>query len=176
MRSNVFRIKKKLSSKPQKLIHISLVGFSISCSLRFVSSNCLQLYTTYSCITLRHRGILCGPISEGYESRTIPNDLKDEHESRRNQQVYSASPVKTVDKHNDSGIQQFNLIPLFASHSFMTTYIFHFLWNHKNPSFFHCSFFLFLFIINIILMVEKRNFAFRMIFVLAILHLVGLMV
>lgn len=60
---------------------------------------------------MRQRGILCGPISEGYESRTIPNDLKDEHEKRRNQQVYSASPVKTVDKSNDSGrksINQFN--------------------------------------------------------------------
>lgn len=56
-----------------------------------------------SCVTLKHRGILCGPISEGYESRTIPNDLKDDPESRRNQQVYSASPVKTVDKNNDSG-------------------------------------------------------------------------
>lgn len=54
-------------------------------------------------MTLKHRGILCGPISEGYESRTIPNDLKDDPDSRRNQQVYSASPVKTVDKSNDSG-------------------------------------------------------------------------
>lgn len=56
-----------------------------------------------SCITLKQRGIICGPVSDGYESRTIPNDLKDEHENRRNQQVYSASPVKTVDKHNDPG-------------------------------------------------------------------------
>lgn len=119
----------KLNSKPQKLIHIFLVGFFCSPflrSFRFMSSICLDLYTTYSCITLRHRGILCGPISEGYESRTIPNDLKDEHESRRNQQVYSASPVKTVDKHNVSGIQQFNSISLFTSHSLLTIYNFHF--------------------------------------------------
>lgn len=56
-----------------------------------------------SCVILKHRGAFCGPISEGYESRTIPGEYKDERESRRNQQVYSASPVKTVDKCNDSG-------------------------------------------------------------------------
>lgn len=33
----------------------------------------------------------------------MPNDYKESHENRRNQQVYSASPVKTVDKSNDSG-------------------------------------------------------------------------
>lgn len=52
---------------------------------------------------LRHKGALCGPISDGYESRVISNDLKEERENRRNQQVYSASPVKTVDKGNESG-------------------------------------------------------------------------
>lgn len=56
-----------------------------------------------SCLILKHRGVLCGPVSEGYESRTIPGEYKDDRESRRNQQVYSASPVKTVDKCNDSG-------------------------------------------------------------------------
>lgn len=56
-------------------------------------------------------------MSKGYESRTIPNDLKDEHESRRNQQVYSASPVKTVDKHNDSG-KKFNLIHFLENNNF----------------------------------------------------------
>lgn len=56
-----------------------------------------------SCLILRHRGTLCGPVADGYESRTIPNDIKDDHDNRRNQQVYSASPVKTVDKNNDSG-------------------------------------------------------------------------
>lgn len=62
-----------------------------------------SILLSHRCVTLKHRGILCGPISEGYESRTIPIDLKDDSESRRNQQVYSASPVKTVDKNNDSG-------------------------------------------------------------------------
>lgn len=59
----------------------------------------------FSCVILKHRGAFCGPISEGYESRTIPgeHEYKDDRERRRNQQVYSASPVKTVDKCNDSG-------------------------------------------------------------------------
>lgn len=57
-----------------------------------------------SCLILKHRGTLCGPVADGYESRTIPNDLKEDHDNRRNQQVYSASPVKTVDKTNDSGM------------------------------------------------------------------------
>lgn len=56
-------------------------------------------------MTLKHRGLLCGPISEGYESRAIPSDMKDDRDSRRSQQVYSASPVKTVDKNNDSGLK-----------------------------------------------------------------------
>lgn len=63
-----------------------------------------NFFCLYSCIVLKHRGILCGPVADGYESRTIPNDLKDDHDNRRNQQVYSASPVKTVDKTNDSGM------------------------------------------------------------------------
>ncbi|KAH8382248.1 hypothetical protein KR009_002562, partial [Drosophila setifemur] len=54
-------------------------------------------------LTIKHRRTLCGPIAEGYESRTLPGDFKEDHENRRNQQVYSASPVKTVDKGNESG-------------------------------------------------------------------------
>lgn len=54
-------------------------------------------------LILRHRRAFCGPSMSGYESRAIPNDIKEEHENRRNQQVYSASPVKTVDKGNESG-------------------------------------------------------------------------
>lgn len=61
--------------------------------------------STFSCLILKHRGIICGPVADGYESRTIPNDLKEDHDNRRNQQVYSASPVKTVDKTNDSGMR-----------------------------------------------------------------------
>lgn len=89
--------------------------FCCCCCLSFVSYIC-SWWTTFAqpaalCynigdryITLRRqRGIVCGPIFDGYESRTIPNDSKDEYENRRNQQVYSTSPVKTVDKHNDSG-------------------------------------------------------------------------
>ena len=33
---------------------------------------------------LRYKGVLCGPISDGYESRAIPDHLKEEHENRRN--------------------------------------------------------------------------------------------
>lgn len=62
------------------------------------------MYFFFSVVILKHRVAFCGPISEGYESRTIPDDLKDDRENRRNQQVYSASPVKTVDKGNESGI------------------------------------------------------------------------
>lgn len=69
--------------------------------LPFRFLNICNLY--FSCLILKHRGILCGPISDGYESRAITTDLKEDTENRRNQQVYSASPVKTVDKCNDSG-------------------------------------------------------------------------
>lgn len=56
-----------------------------------------------SCLTLRHRGFWRESISGGLETSAVPTDLKDGYDSRRNQQVYSASPVKTVNKHNDSG-------------------------------------------------------------------------
>lgn len=59
--------------------------------------------TTCRCIIIKHRGTLCGPISESYESRTIQINHK-EDQDRRNQQVYSASPVKTIDKCNDAGL------------------------------------------------------------------------
>ncbi|XP_031617665.1 Down syndrome cell adhesion molecule-like protein Dscam2 isoform X3 [Contarinia nasturtii] len=54
------------------------------------------------CLTLRRRGFWRESISGGLETSTVPNDLKDGYDSRRSQQVYSASPVKTVNKHNDS--------------------------------------------------------------------------
>ncbi|XP_055315179.1 cell adhesion molecule Dscam2 isoform X2 [Sitodiplosis mosellana] len=54
------------------------------------------------CLTLKHRGFWRESISGGLETSTVPNDLKDGYDNRRNQQVYSASPVKTVNKHNDS--------------------------------------------------------------------------
>ncbi|XP_061400528.1 cell adhesion molecule DSCAM-like, partial [Musca vetustissima] len=53
-------------------------------------------------LTIKHRRTLCGPLAEGYESRTLPGEYKEDHDNRRNQQVYSASPVKTVDKGNES--------------------------------------------------------------------------
>lgn len=58
---------------------------------------------TRRALTIKHRRTLCGPMTEGYESRALPGDYKEDHDNRRNQQVYSASPVKTVDKGNESG-------------------------------------------------------------------------
>ncbi|XP_051862940.1 cell adhesion molecule Dscam2 isoform X2 [Drosophila albomicans] len=53
-------------------------------------------------LLVKHRHTLCGHINEEYESRALPSDYKEERENRHNQQVYSASPVKTVDKSNES--------------------------------------------------------------------------
>lgn len=62
------------------------------------------LFMKFRLFILRQKGTLCGPISDGYESRVIQTDIKEDRDNRKNQQVYSASPVKTVDKANDSGI------------------------------------------------------------------------
>lgn len=51
---------------------------------------------------LRQRGFVCTPIGEGYETRAIPTELKDNRDNLRNQQVYTASPVKQRDKDTDS--------------------------------------------------------------------------
>lgn len=61
------------------------------------------ILSTLSCLTLRRRGFWRESISSSLETSVVPNDLKDGYDSRRNQQVYSASPVKTVNKHSDSG-------------------------------------------------------------------------
>ncbi|KAH8356359.1 hypothetical protein KR084_005979 [Drosophila pseudotakahashii] len=65
-------------------------------------------------LTIKHRRTLCGPIAEGYESRTLPGDYKEDHENRRNQQVYSASPVKTVDKGNESEMYEISPYATFS--------------------------------------------------------------
>ncbi|XP_055715988.1 cell adhesion molecule Dscam2 isoform X2 [Phlebotomus papatasi] len=65
-------------------------------------------------LILRHRRAFCGPSMSGYESRAIPNDIKEEHENRRNQQVYSASPVKTVDKGNESEMYEISPYATFS--------------------------------------------------------------
>lgn len=51
----------------------------------------------------------------------MPNDYKESHENRRNQQVYSASPVKTVDKSNDSG--EYLLYLKISSYIYFLTYL-----------------------------------------------------
>ncbi|ALC46292.1 Dscam3, partial [Drosophila busckii] len=65
-------------------------------------------------LTIKHRRTLCGPVAAGYESRALPGDYKEEHENRRNQQVYSASPVKTVDKGNDSEMYEISPYATFS--------------------------------------------------------------
>ncbi|KAM8702920.1 hypothetical protein ACLKA7_005290 [Drosophila subpalustris] len=65
-------------------------------------------------LTIKHRSTICGPLSEGYESRAIRSDYKDEHENGRDQQVYSASPVKTVDKGNESEMYEISPYATFS--------------------------------------------------------------
>ncbi|TMW46957.1 hypothetical protein DOY81_007959 [Sarcophaga bullata] len=65
-------------------------------------------------LTIKHRRTLCGPMTEGYESRTLPGDYKEDHDNRRNQQVYSASPVKTVDKGNESEMYEISPYATFS--------------------------------------------------------------
>ncbi|XP_055385270.1 cell adhesion molecule Dscam2 isoform X2 [Condylostylus longicornis] len=65
-------------------------------------------------LIIKHRRTLCGPMSEGYESRALPSDYKEDQENRRNQQVYSASPVKTVDKANESEMYEISPYATFS--------------------------------------------------------------
>ncbi|XP_073816744.1 Down syndrome cell adhesion molecule 3 isoform X3 [Musca autumnalis] len=65
-------------------------------------------------LTIKHRRTLCGPLAEGYESRTLPGEYKEDHDNRRNQQVYSASPVKTVDKGNESEMYEISPYATFS--------------------------------------------------------------
>lgn len=60
------------------------------------------------------RGSLCSPTSEGYESRAIPIEIKDDRDSRRNQQVYTASPVKIIDKDNESEMYEISPYATFS--------------------------------------------------------------
>ncbi|XP_037893809.1 Down syndrome cell adhesion molecule-like protein Dscam2 isoform X2 [Glossina fuscipes] len=65
-------------------------------------------------LTIKHRRTLCGPMSEGYESRALPTEYKEDHDNHRNQQVYSASPVKTVDKANESEMYEISPYATFS--------------------------------------------------------------
>lgn len=65
-------------------------------------------------IILRYKGALCGSTAEHYESHTIANDLKDDQNGRRNQQVYTASPVKIIDKDNDSEMYEISPYATFS--------------------------------------------------------------
>lgn len=65
-------------------------------------------------LILWQKGALCGPVSDGYESRVIANDVKEDREIRHNQQVYTASPVKTVDKGNESEMYEISPYATFS--------------------------------------------------------------
>lgn len=65
-------------------------------------------------IILRYKGALCSTATERYESHTIANDVKDDQNSRRNQQVYTASPVKIIDKDNDSEMYEISPYATFS--------------------------------------------------------------
>ncbi len=63
---------------------------------------------------MRYKGNLCQPTIDHYESHTIPNDVKDGLDSRRIQQVYTASPVKIIDKDNDSEMYEISPYATFS--------------------------------------------------------------
>lgn len=70
--------------------------------------------SSFSALILRHRGLMCSPISEGYETRTVPVELKDDRDNIRNQQVYTASPVKHRDKDTDSEMYEISPYATFS--------------------------------------------------------------
>jgi Down syndrome cell adhesion protein len=70
-------------------------------------------FAFYRIIVLRQRGI-CSNNSETYESHAIPSEIKDDPDNRRNQQVYSASPVKIIDKDNDSEMYEISPYATFS--------------------------------------------------------------
>lgn len=74
----------------------------------------MNLFASRRIIILRYKGALCSTATERYESHTIANDVKDDQNSRRNQQVYSASPVKIIDKDNDSEMYEISPYATFS--------------------------------------------------------------
>ncbi|KAH8408036.1 hypothetical protein KR222_011729 [Zaprionus bogoriensis] len=65
-------------------------------------------------LIIKHRQSFCGTTAESYESRTMANDYKGNLENLRNQQVYSASPVKTADKSNESEMYEISPYATFS--------------------------------------------------------------
>lgn len=63
---------------------------------------------------LRQKGVFCPSHADTYESHTIPNEVKDDPDNRRNQQVYTASPVKIIDKDNDSEMYEISPYATFS--------------------------------------------------------------
>lgn len=83
-------------------------GTSILCC--YFSRFCCYFHRV---IILRYKGTLCSSEAERYESHTIANDVKDDLD-RRNQQVYTASPVKIIDKDNDSEMYEISPYATFS--------------------------------------------------------------
>lgn len=53
--------------------------------------------------------------NDSYESRAISTDLKSQLDQRREQPVYTASPVKMLDKNVDSGKCRINTSPIVCN-------------------------------------------------------------
>lgn len=68
----------------------------------------------YRFLILRYKGSVCQSSRDHYESHTIPNDAKDNQSNRRNQQVYTASPVKIIEKDNDSEMYEISPYATFS--------------------------------------------------------------
>lgn len=66
---------------------------------------------SFVALRFRSKGAIC---SDRYESHTITNDVKDDPHNRRNQQVYSASPVKIIDKDNESEMYEISPYATFS--------------------------------------------------------------
>jgi Down syndrome cell adhesion molecule len=71
------------------------------------------LHSQHRFVALRYRGAFCSD-SDRYESHTIANDIKDDPNHHRNQQVYTASPVKIIDKDNDSEMYEISPYATFS--------------------------------------------------------------
>lgn len=88
----------------------------VSCIILFPFSSKLShcLIYTIRIIVLHRKGMVCASENNIYESHTISNDTKDSHDSRRSQQVYTASPVKIIDKDNDSEMYEISPYATFS--------------------------------------------------------------
>lgn len=91
----------------------------MSSAFRFIQVLCdhkiKSIFSTRRFVALRFRakGTICSD-ADRYESHTITNEVKDDPNNRRNQQVYSASPVKIIDKDNESEMYEISPYATFS--------------------------------------------------------------